>query len=100
MTAQLDFKWGISTLGCHELDLPATCKLAQENAIHYLEIRSLGDNLNLPEYLDATYPDDPSAVIQILKEHGQSIIALNSGFNLIKAGTDEEARKELLEFAR
>lgn len=99
MTAPLNINWGISTLGCHELDLPAICKLAEQHGIHHLEIRSLADCLNLPEYLDATYPDDPAAVKEILAQHNQSIIALNSGFSLIKAA-DDEAREELLGFGR
>lgn len=98
MTAQPDIKWGISTLGCHELDLPSICQLAERNGIQHLEIRSLADCLNLPEYLDATYPNDAGAVKKILEQHRQSVIALNSGFNLI--GADEAARAELLEFAR
>jgi sugar phosphate isomerase/epimerase len=98
MTAQPDIKWGISTLGCHELDLPSICKLAKQHGIHHLEIRSLADSLNLPEYLDETYPDDPAAVKQILDQHSQSIIALNSGFSLIEG--DENAREEMLAFAR
>lgn len=100
MTAPLNIKWAISTLGCHELDLPATCKLAQDHGIHHLEIRSLADSLNLPEYLDSTYPNDPGAVAEILQKHGQSIIALNSGFSLIRKDDQAEARKELLAFAR
>ena len=99
MTAPLNIKWGISTLGCHELDLPAICKLAEQHGIHHLEIRSLADCLNLPEYLDATYPDDPAAVKEILAQYNQSIIALNSGFSLIKEA-DKEASDELLGFAR
>ena len=98
MTARLNIKWAISTLGCHELDLPAICKLAEKHGIHHLEIRSLADCLNLPDYLDRTYPNDSAAVQQILNRHDQSIIALNSGFSLI--GADQAARDELLEFAR
>jgi sugar phosphate isomerase/epimerase len=98
MTAQPSIKWGISTLGCHELDLPSICKLAEKHGIHHLEIRSLADSLNLPEYLDSTYPNDSAAVKKILDQHNQSIIALNSGFSLIEA--DESARDEMLAFAR
>ena len=35
---------------------------------------------------------------KILQQHGQNVIALNAGFNLI--GADEAAREELLGFAR
>ena len=94
MTAQPDFNWGISTLGCHELDLPAICRVAEKHGIHHLEVRSLADCLNLPEYLDITYPNDPDAVQRVLDQPRQSIIALNSGFKLIDA--DNEARPELL----
>ena len=98
MTEPPDFNWGISTLGCHELDLPSICELAEKHGIHYLEIRSLADSLNLPVYLDETYPDDPNAIKRILDQYGQKIIALNSGFSLIES--KGEAREELLGFAR
>ena len=98
MTAQPNFRWGISTLGCHELDLPSICQLAEKYGIHHLEVRSLADSLNLPEYLDSTYAKDPTAVKQILDQHDQSIVALNSGFSLISNG--EEGREEMLAFAR
>jgi sugar phosphate isomerase/epimerase len=100
MIAPLNIKWGISTLGCHELDLPAICALAQQHGIHHLEIRSLADCLELPKYLDQTYPQDPAAVREILARHNQSIIALNSGFSLIKSATDQAPRDQLLGFAR
>ena len=96
MTAPPNFKWGISTLGCHELDLPSICELAEKHAIHYLEIRSLADSLNLPAYLDETYPDAPEKVQGILDQYSQKIIALNSGFSLIKS--EQEGREELLGF--
>ena len=98
MTAQRNFQWGISTLGCHELDLPSICKLAENHGIHHLEIRSLADCLDLPAYLDKQYPDNHAEAQRILDQHRQSIIALNSGFSLISG--DDEARKELLAFAR
>ena len=99
MTEQRKIKWGISTLGCHELDLPAICKLAEKHGIHHLEIRSLADCLDLPKYLDDTYPGDHAAVKQILDQHSQSIIALNSGFKLVDE-EDHAAREDLLGFAR
>lgn len=98
MTEQLEIKWGISTLGCHELDLASICRLAENHGIHHLEIRSIADCLNLPEYLDSSFPNDPSAIKQILDQHQQSIIALNSGFKLIEESDD--AREELIGFAR
>ena len=98
MTVRHNFNWGISTLGCHELDLPAVCELAKKHGIHQLELRGLGDSLDLPEYLDAKFPDGPASVQKILDQHQQSIVALNSSFNLL--GADEVARAELLAFAR
>ena len=98
MTAPPDMKWGISTLGCHELDLTAVCQLAATHRVRHLEIRSLADCLRLPEYLDANYPADAASVQKTLDQYRQSIIALNSGFSLISAG--DKDRDELLEFAR
>ncbi len=97
MTVQPNIKWGISTLGCHELDLPAICRLAEEHEIHFLEIRSLANSLNLADYLDRTYRDYPGAIQRLLDQYRQTIVALNSGFSLIEA--DEAAREELLAFA-
>ncbi len=97
MTEQPKFKWGISTLGCHEFTLEETCKLAERYDIHTFEIRSLEDRQDLAKYFDETYPD-PGKIIELLGRYKQSIVALNSSFKLI--GTQEEDREELLEFAR
>lgn len=97
MTAQPKLNWGISTLGCHELDLDATCALAARHDIHTLEIRALEDRQDLPQYLDETFPDS-GTVQAILDQHKQSIVALNSSFKLV--GSQEGDRRELLEFAR
>lgn len=97
MTAQPEFQWGISTLGCHELDLEEICCLAEKHGIHVLEIRALADRQDLPEYLDETY-GHAEKIQSILNAHQQCVIALNSGFSLI--GADENARDELLAFAR
>ena len=97
MTAQPKYKWGISTLGCHELDLEQICTLAARHDIHNMEIRSLADRQDLPHYLGESYAD-ADAIQAILDSHQQRIIALNSGFTFIKA--QEADRVELLGFAR
>lgn len=97
MIEQPKYKWGISTLGCHELNLPEICELADQHGIHALEIRSLEDRQDLPGYLDDTYENE-KAVQSVLDAHRQRIVALNSGFKLI--GAEEADRIELLEFAR
>jgi sugar phosphate isomerase/epimerase len=97
MTAQPKFQWGISTLGCHELDLVKTCELAERHDIHTLEIRALCDRQDLPAYLDETY-QNATEVQSILDQHHQNVVALNSGFKLI--GAQAADREELLEFTR
>lgn len=97
MIAQPKFEWGISTLGCHELDLKQVCALAARHDIHVLEIRSLTDRVDLHHYLDETYPD-AGAVEAVLKAGRQRISALNSGFKL--TSTEGADRDELLGFAR
>ncbi|MGE4489065.1 MAG: sugar phosphate isomerase/epimerase family protein [Kiritimatiellales bacterium] len=97
MIAPPDFDWGISSLGCHELDLESVCRLADRNDIHFLEIRSLEDCLDLPGYLDRTF-GEPSKIQSVLDRYNQKIIALNSGFSLTEH--TEEARKDLLLFAK
>ncbi|MDF7807850.1 TIM barrel protein [Pontiellaceae bacterium B12219] len=97
MTAQPKFQWGISTLGCHELDLSEICQLAERHDIHALEIRSLADRQDLPLYLDETFRN-AGEIQSILDKHKQRIIALNSGFSLIEAKDSD--KEELLGFAR
>lgn len=98
MIAQPKINWGISTLGCHELDLPAICGLAARHNVQNLEIRSVADCLDLPTYLDANYTGSSDACQRVLDADQQNIVALNSGFSLI--GADDHAREELLAFTR
>ena len=97
MIAQPKFQWGISTLGCHELDLTQICRLANQHHIHAIEIRSLADRQDLPQYLDETYKDT-NEIQAVLDAHRQRIVALNSSFSMIEA--QEADRAEMLEFAR
>ncbi|MFC1764521.1 hypothetical protein ACFL6U_20945 [Planctomycetota bacterium] len=97
MTAPHKLQWGISTLGCHELNLEEIAALAQAHDVVAIEIRSLADRLDLPNYLDETY-QDPQEVQAVLDAHQQRVVALNSSFNLIKSGDAE--REELLAFVR
>lgn len=97
MTAQPRFQWGISTLGCHELDLGEICTLAARHDIHTLEIRAIEDRQDLPQYLDETFPD-LGTIQAILARHRQTIVALNSSFKLV--GSQAKDREELLQFAR
>ena len=97
MTGQRKFKWGISTLGCHELDLEQVCTLAAHHDIHTLEIRALADRQDLPRYLDESYAN-AGEIQAVLDAHQQHVIALNSGFTLIRA--QEADRQEMLGFAR
>ena len=97
MTARPKLQWGISTLGCHELDLEQICVLASAHDVHTMEIRSLEDRQDLPTYFDETY-GRASAIQAVLDAHQQEVVALNSGFTLIEAQEADYA--ELVEFAR
>jgi sugar phosphate isomerase/epimerase len=97
MTAQPDLKWGISTLGCHDLSLEALCALAESREVPALELRSLEGRMDLPAYFDEVFRN-PGAVQVVLDRHRQQIISLNSSFKLIDS--EEKDRAELLEFAR
>jgi sugar phosphate isomerase/epimerase len=97
MTEPLNLKWGISTLGCHDLSLEALCALAESREVRALELRSLEGRMDLPAYFDEVFRT-PGAVQDVLDKHHQQIISLNSSFKLI--GSGEKDRAELLEFAR
>ena len=97
MIAQPKYQWGISTLGCHELNLAEICALAERHDINVLEIRSLEDRQDLPQYLDESY-SSADEIQQVLDANQQRIVALNSGFKLI--GAEAPEREELLDFVR
>jgi sugar phosphate isomerase/epimerase len=97
MTAPPKFQWGISTLGCHELNLTQVCTLAHQHHIYAMEIRSLADRLDLAHYLDETYKN-AGEIQLVLETHQQRIVALNSSFSLAEA--EDADRSEMLEYAR
>ena len=97
MTAQPKYKWGISTLGCHDLTLDEICTLLARHDVPTMEIRAIVDRQDLPVYLDETY-SSADEIQAVLDAHQQNIVALNSGFKLI--GGEEADREELLGFVR
>ncbi len=90
-----DFKWSFSTLGCPELSLEETCKLAAEFGIRNLEARVFEDELDLPKYFQEKF-GSPEKVLTILAEHEVSISCLDTSLKLI--GNDEESRAAFLKF--
>lgn len=88
-------RWGISSLGCPELTMEEICALAGRFGIHDLELRSVADRLDLPTYLDETYPD-AKALVDLLAGAGQQVVSLDTSFKLIGGGGED--REALLRF--
>jgi len=88
-------RWGISTLGCAELSLPAICALLSEFGLHELEIRSVDGRMDLPQWAaEANW--SPSLANELLARQEIHFCVAGSSFKLV--GNDEKSRSELLAF--
>lgn len=86
---------GVSSLGCHELDLFGTLELAARNRIGAVELRSLGGELDLPTWLERAH-GDPAGLAGAWPAGAARVVGLNTSFKLGK--NDEAARADLLRF--
>jgi sugar phosphate isomerase/epimerase len=86
--------WGISTLGCPELNLPQVMALAEKFGVEYLEIRTLNGSKNAYETL--YLPENLPVMRQIAVEKRCRV--LDTSFRLT-VNTPED-RDELLKYAR
>lgn len=87
----------ISSLGCPELALDDTLRLAASHGIPAVELRTLGGTVNLPEYLTANY-GSPARLAEHLRTAPARVVALNGSLRLV-GGTVAE-RDGLAELAR
>jgi len=85
----------ISTLGCAELNLPEAFALAARHRIDALELRALGNTLELPLYL-AKHHGSPETLARELRESGGRIAAFDTSLRLTGASPIE--REKFLEF--
>lgn len=86
-----------STLGCPEMDLDQAIHLAARHGLHTLELRALGNSLDLPAWFAEHY-GTPAGLAAHLKERHVKICALDTSFKLI--GHDEAARAQLASHVR
>ncbi|HRE82017.1 MAG TPA: TIM barrel protein [Opitutaceae bacterium] len=89
-----------STLGCPQATLEDTLTLAGDYGLDALELRGLGDTLDLPAYLAATY-GSPEALSEYLEKRVKSsflpkIVALGTSLHLI--GSTAQEREAFLEY--
>jgi sugar phosphate isomerase/epimerase len=97
MTTNRSFQTCFSTLGCPGLDLAGVLALAAKHQIDSVELRSLADRIDLPDYL-AAQPGGLPAVRTSLGELRGGVPVLGTSFKLV--GGTEAGRAELLKFAR
>lgn len=86
---------GLSSLGCHELNLVETLALAARNDIGAVELRSLGGDLDLPSWLAKEY-GAPVDLARAWPVGAARLVGLNTSFKLGK--NDEASRADLLGF--
>jgi sugar phosphate isomerase/epimerase len=84
-----------STLGCAELDWPGVAALAHRHKLRQVELRALGDRLDLPTYLREHYGDSTVFAARV-RADCLAVPVLDTSLNLHRA--DETARGAFLEF--
>lgn len=92
--ARRKWRWGFSTLGCPDLDLPQVAALARAHRIAGVELRALGGEMDLPAYWRRR-GESPEAVAAQACESGLRIVGVNTSFRLV--GGDVRARAALLD---
>ena len=87
-------KWGLSTLGCPDLNLPQVMEITASYGINFLEIRTLNNTINAFETL--YYPENEPVMHEIAA--GNRCPVLDSSFHLVANRMEE--RDVLLKIAR
>ncbi|MCH6259098.1 sugar phosphate isomerase/epimerase [Puniceicoccaceae bacterium K14] len=90
-----NFKWTFSTLGCSDLTLEESCLLAKKFGLKHIEVRSLEDRVDLPDYFAGKY-GSPENLKSVLDDHGVQISTLNASLKMV--GNTKEDREEFLKF--
>jgi hypothetical protein len=90
------FQTCFSTMGCPEKDLPAILELAGRHDIDCLELRSVADRIDLPEYFRGL-PGGIDGLRDMLAARDASVRILGTSFKLV--GDTETGRQSLLGFA-
>lgn len=85
-----------SSLGCAELELDDVLALANRHEITAVELRALGDSIDLVRYFTENYRT-PEALAAYLAESGVRVVALNASSKVINNG--EADRDELMALA-
>ena len=91
---QYGLNWGLSTLGCPDLDLPKALELADRYGIKYLEIRTLCNSNEADETL--YYPENEPVMRQIAAAGRCRVLDSSFGLTVVSGGT----REALLKIAR
>lgn len=100
MTAPLNprsWNLGFSSLGCSEFNLDQMIELAQKFQINHIELRSIEDQFNLPDYFSKKFLDRNSAR-EYFKRNQITIDCLGSSFKWI--GAPEGGRQEFIDFCQ
>jgi sugar phosphate isomerase/epimerase len=84
-----------STLGCPEADLRTALALAERYNLEAIELRALGETINLPNYLASEY-GTPEAFGRDMREQKVRIASLDTSLHLADAKTSE--RDQFLAF--
>jgi sugar phosphate isomerase/epimerase len=95
MTVQPDLPWCFSTMGCPEASLADACSLAAEFFIPAIELRSLGNTIELPKLFSES-GWTPAAVNKICARNSVRLAGAGSSFKLISP--DPAERAALAEF--
>ncbi|GAB5559152.1 MAG: TIM barrel protein [Synoicihabitans sp.] len=90
------YKLAFSSLGCAELDLPDVVDMAIRHNVPAVELRTLGDRIDLPGYLTEHF-QDPQTLAAYLKTAQVEVVGLDASCRLF--ADDGEGEAELMALA-
>jgi sugar phosphate isomerase/epimerase len=90
-----NLEWSFSTLGCPLASLEETIAIAKQFGIKTLELRTLKDRVDLPEFFTETY-GAPERLSAYLKAEQMQIASLDSSLKLI--GCTEKDKAAFMSF--
>lgn len=94
--ADAQYQVAFSSLGCAELELSEVMELAIRHQLSAVELRTLGDQIDLPGYF-AQHFGDPGVLVDYVNSTGVKVVALDASCRLM--ASDAEGEAELLALA-
>lgn len=94
-SAGIKYTRAFSSLGCPSLSLKETIALAKRHQIEAIELRALGNTLDLPVYFRSEF-ETPAALANFVASQSIRIVSLDTSLRLV--GNNDHTREEFLAY--